>query len=145
MFEKVKALIADKLSINENEITLKYSLPVAIVSGLLVKIFMIVVGIEKEITKNTRETISEIRSARPRILSTVFLSPFPQYCAARVVAPIVRASINRLCTNCICVASETADNDVWLTNPSINASEALTSAVIRFWIAIGNTSPHSFL
>ena len=88
MFEKVKALIADKLSINENEITLKYSLPAAIVSGLLVKIFMIVVGIEKEITKNTRETISEIRSAKPRILSTVFLSPFPQYCAHKTEAPV---------------------------------------------------------
>ena len=62
------------ININENEITLKYSLPAAIVSGLLVKIFMIVVGIEKEITKNTREKISEIRSARPRIAANAELA-----------------------------------------------------------------------
>ena len=49
------------INIKENEITFKYSLPAAIVSGLFVKIFMIVVGMEKEIMKNTRETISEIR------------------------------------------------------------------------------------
>ena len=60
------------MNINENEITLKYSLPAATVSGLFVKIFMIVVGIANETAKNTRETISEIRSARPRIFSTVY-------------------------------------------------------------------------
>ena len=37
---------------NENEITFRYSLPAAIVSGLFVKIFIIAVGIVKEITKN---------------------------------------------------------------------------------------------
>ena len=76
------------INIKENEITFKYSLPAAIVSGLFVKIFMIVVGMEKEITKNTRETISEIRSARPRIFSTVFLSPFPQYWAHKTEVPV---------------------------------------------------------
>ena len=76
------------ININENEITFKYSLPAAIVSGLFVKIFITVTGIVKEITKNISETISEIRSARPRILSTVFLSPFPQYWAHRTEVPV---------------------------------------------------------
>ena len=76
------------INIKENEITFKYSLPAAIVSGLFVKIFMIVVGMEKELMKNTRETISEIRSARPRIFSTVFLSPFPQYWAHKTEVPV---------------------------------------------------------
>ena len=38
---------------NENEITFRYSLPAAIVSGLFVKMLMIVAGIAKEIMKNT--------------------------------------------------------------------------------------------
>lgn len=67
------------ININENEITFKYSLPAAIVPGLFVKILHNLVGMVNETTKNIRETISEICSARPRIFSTVFLSPFPQY------------------------------------------------------------------
>ena len=76
------------MNTNENEITFRYSLPVAIVSGLFVKIFIIAVGIVKEITKNIREIIREIRSARPRIFSTVFLSPFPQYWAHKTEVPV---------------------------------------------------------
>ena len=75
------------INTNEKEITLRYSPPEAIVSGLLVKIFIIVVGMAKEIAKNIIETISEIRSARPSILSTVFLSPFPQYWAHKTEVP----------------------------------------------------------
>ena len=44
--------------------------------------------IEKEIKKNTREIISELRSAKPRIFSTVFLSPFPQYWAHKTEVPV---------------------------------------------------------
>lgn len=73
---------------NENEITFRYSLPAAIVSGLFVKIFIIAVGIVKEITKNIIEIIRDIRSARPRIVSTVFLSPFPQYWAHKTEVPV---------------------------------------------------------
>ena len=76
------------MNTNENEITFRYSLPAAIVSGLFVKIFIIAVGIVKEITKNIREIIREIRSARPRIFSTVFLSPFPQYWAHKTEVPV---------------------------------------------------------
>ena len=72
----------------ENETTLKYSLPAAIVSGLFVKILMIVVGMKNEIMKNIKELISDIRSARPRIFSTVFLSPFPQYWAHNTEVPV---------------------------------------------------------
>ena len=76
------------MNTNENEITFRYSLPAAIVSGLFVKIFIIDVGIVKEITKNIREIIREIRSASPRIFSTVFLSPFPQYWAHKTEVPV---------------------------------------------------------
>ena len=62
--------------------------PAVIVSGLFVKNFMIVVGMVKEIAKNTIETIREILSARLRILSTVFLSPFPQYWAHKTEVPV---------------------------------------------------------
>ena len=68
--------------------TLKYSLPAAIVSGLSVKIFITVVGMEKEIRKNIREIIKVHRSAKPRIFSTVFLSPFPQYWAHKTDVPV---------------------------------------------------------
>ena len=48
-------------------------------------------------------------SAMARIFSTDTLSPFPQYWAARMVVPMVSAARNRLRTNCICPARETAD------------------------------------
>ena len=62
--------------------------PAVIVSRLFVKNFMIAVGMVKEIAKNTIETIREILSARLRILSTVFLSPFPQYWAHKTEVPV---------------------------------------------------------
>ena len=49
--------------------------------------------------KITNETAMEILRTIARISSTESVSPLPQYCAARVVAPMVSASINRLCTN----------------------------------------------
>ena len=53
-------------------------------TSLIVSIIFFVVSFTmptmvNETTKNIIETISEVRSARPRIFSTVFLSPFPQY------------------------------------------------------------------
>ena len=76
------------MNTNENEITFRYSLPAAIVSGLFVKMLMIVAGIAKEIMKNIREIIKVHRSAKPRIFSTVFLSPFPQYWAHKTDVPV---------------------------------------------------------
>ena len=62
--------------------------------------------------KNTAETSRENLSVNASRASTVSLSPFPQYCAANMLAPMVRASINRLKTNCTCPARETAESSV---------------------------------
>ena len=76
--------------------------------------------------------------------SIAFMSFFPQYCEIIIPEPAVIPAINRLSTNCICPASEAADNEVWSTNPNITASVALTSANINCCIAIGTTSLTSF-
>ena len=75
------------IKINEKEITLRYWLPAAIVSGLLVNIPIIEAGKEKDITKKTSDTIMDRRSARPIIFSTVLLSPFPKYWAHKTEVP----------------------------------------------------------
>ena len=82
--------------------------------------------------KNRNEITKEYLRTIARIFSTDNRSFFPQYCAARIVVPMVRAAQNRLRTNCTCAASDTADKESWFTIPSIMASEALTSADIRF-------------
>ncbi len=48
----------------------------------------------------------------------VRLSPFPQYCAPRIEPAAVTARTNIFCTNCTCVASETAVISVCPTRPA---------------------------
>ncbi len=71
------------------------------------------------------------RSAMGITASMESASFFPQYCAAIIPDPAAIPLMNRLSTNCICPASETADKEVWSTAPSITASVALTSASIK--------------
>ena len=49
--------------------------------------------------KNTREISIENRVAMPSVFSTAGMSLLPQYCAARMVVPMVSAEKNRFSTN----------------------------------------------
>ncbi len=77
-------------------------------------------------------TIITYFTASARIISTVFRSPFPQYCAASIVVPCTRTVMHKFKMKVICPAKETAANASCSKNPSITASEALTIAVIKF-------------
>lgn len=53
-------------------------------------------GITVAARKNAADTMSEIRNTNASNFSTLSLSPFPQNCAANILAPMVNASINKL-------------------------------------------------
>ena len=57
------------------------------VSGLLVNSLIIAPGKKKDMEKKISEIRITTLEARPRILSTVCLSPFPQYCAHNTLVP----------------------------------------------------------
>jgi hypothetical protein len=74
-------------------------------------------GAKKAKAKKMQETRNARSVENPRTSSTASLSPFPQYCADRIVVPIMIAAKNRLRTNWICAASDTAERESWSSIP----------------------------
>ena len=65
------------MNTNENEITFRYSLPAAIVSGLFVKIFIIAVGIGKEKQKYKRDNQGDPFCKTQNLLYRLFITFSP--------------------------------------------------------------------
>ena len=95
-----------------------------------------------------RLNASETNVTRRRVMqkmSFIVRSSFrPQYCAPRMPAVAVTELTMTFCTNCTCVASETAAIAFCSIRPSITASAAATDASMRFCKAMGVIVLQSF-
>ena len=80
--------------IYEHATILKYLTPSAITCGSFVKILINDAGIVNAAIVNIAVMITADLIPNAKIFSIVVLSPFPQYCAVRTVAPDVNPNKN---------------------------------------------------
>ena len=80
--------------IYEHATILKYLTPSAITCGSFVKILINDAGIVNAAIVNIAVTITADLIPNAKIFSIAVLSPFPQYCAVRTVAPDVNPNKN---------------------------------------------------